>query len=43
MTLTQAEYNSLYLAGSFSLSYRVQPKSEDLTIRENSKSLKQHL
>ena len=28
---------------SFTLSYRVQLKSEDLIIRENSKSLKQHL
>ena len=43
MILTHAEHNSPYLAGSFSLSYRVQLKSEDLTIRENSKSLKQHL
>ena len=43
MTLTHAEHNSLYLDGSFSLSYRVQLKSEDLTIGKNPKSLKQHL
>ena len=36
MILTHAEHNSPYLAGSFSLSYRVQLKSDDLTIRENS-------
>ena len=36
MILTQAEHNSPYLAGSFSLSYRLQLKSEDLAISENS-------
>ena len=33
MILTDAEHNSPYLAGSFSFNYRVQLKSEDLTIR----------
>ena len=31
MTLTHAKHNSPYFAGSFSLSYRVQLKSEDLS------------
>ena len=31
MILTRAKHNSPYLAGSFSLSYRVQLKSEDLS------------
>ena len=31
MTLTHAKHNSPYLASSFSLSYRVQLKSEDLS------------
>ena len=40
MILTHAEHNSLYLAGGLSLSYSVQPKSDYITIRENSKSMR---